>query len=161
VKRSPRRLVVRRLIEASAEALFDAWTTPAQLLLWWGPRGSRCTHATVDLRVGGRYRLGSALPDGRTVFIVGEFVSIDRPRELAYTWGLEPGNGAPECVTIRFRPRETGTEVVVVHERIRGERARRSHAEGWQGCLDGLAALIPTACRGAGHPSPKARSRLE
>jgi uncharacterized protein YndB with AHSA1/START domain len=49
-------------------------------------------------------------------------------------------DGAPESslVTVTFAPRGEGTEVVVVHEDIPTEHVRRSHEDGWRGCLDGL-----------------------
>lgn len=132
-------LEVRRLIPARPERLFEAWTTPAQLERWWGPRGVRCTRAEVDPRVGGVYRIGNELPDGRVVHIAGEFLVFEPPRRLVYTWQLE--GGAQERVTVRFEPRDGGTEVVVVHEQIGGERERDEHERGWEGCLDGLAAF--------------------
>jgi uncharacterized protein YndB with AHSA1/START domain len=135
-------LVARRVIPASAEVLFDAWTTPSMLLSWWGPRGVRCTHAEVDARVGGRYRLGNELPDGSTVWIGGEFVRVERPTRLEYTWVIGDAvvaEGEKETVTVRFEARGAEeTEVIVVHERIADEAMRRGHAEGWEGCLEGL-----------------------
>jgi uncharacterized protein YndB with AHSA1/START domain len=59
--------------DASAERIFDAWTQPEHLRAWWGPRPVTCSGAEVDLRVGGRYRIANALPDGNTVIIEGEF----------------------------------------------------------------------------------------
>ncbi len=132
-------LVVRRRIAASAERLFEAWTTPAQLTAWWGPRGVRCVHADVDARIGGAYRIENALPDGRTLFISGEFLAVEPPRRLVYTWSIEPGSAEPELVTVRFEPCGEETEVVVLHERIASEAARKGHKEGWEGCLEGLA----------------------
>lgn len=137
-----RPLVVRRVIAATREALYDAWTDPEKLLRWWGPGGVRCTHAEVDPRVGGRYRLGNELPDGRVVFIEGEFLLVDRPCELVYTWRIEPSKAPPERVTVRFEQRSGGTEVIVSHERIVDERTRLTHEQGWRGCLDGLAAAM-------------------
>lgn len=134
-------LVVRRAIRATPERLFEAWTTPAQLVAWWGPRNAVCTAAELDLRPGGRYRIANKFADGRVVWIGGEFELIDRPHALGYTWGIEPA--APhERVTVRFEPRGGATEVVVVHERVAGEEARRSHEEGWDACLDGLARYL-------------------
>ena len=43
---------------------------------------------------------------------------------------------------MRFEPREGGTEVVVVHERIDTEETRANHEKGWNGCLEKLAALF-------------------
>ena len=148
------RVVRRRFIEASPERLFEAWTTPSQLLSWWGPRGVRCTCAEFDLRAGGGYRLGNELPDGRVVFIVGQFLEVDPPTRLVYTWSRERVAEAPEQVTVRFRAGEGGTEVVVTHERIRGRSLQQEHAVGWDGCLEGLAAYLAVSGQAASSVSP-------
>jgi uncharacterized protein YndB with AHSA1/START domain len=132
-------LVMRRIIRATPARLFEAWTEPTQLRGWWGPEGITCEGAEVDLRVGGRYRIDNALPDGRIVVLVGEFEVIERPNRLTYTWRVDGTPGASERVTVRFEPRAGATEVIVTHERIPDEIARDQHRRGWEGCLDGLA----------------------
>jgi uncharacterized protein YndB with AHSA1/START domain len=131
-------LVVRRTIHASAERVFDAWTKPEHLVRWWGPRPVRCSEAEVDLRVGGGYRIANQFPDGRVLWIVGEFERVRPPHELVYSWRLEPGSPLPERVTVRFEPREGATEVIVIHERITTAAARATHEQGWIGCFEGL-----------------------
>jgi uncharacterized protein YndB with AHSA1/START domain len=133
------KLIVRRTIRASAERLFAAWTDPAQLRTWWGPKGVRCPRAEVDLRVGGGYRIANEMSDGSILWIVGAFERIEPPTELAYTWQLEPGDGPSERVTVRFVEGDGATEVIVLHERVADEAARDRHEHGWVGCLDGLA----------------------
>jgi uncharacterized protein YndB with AHSA1/START domain len=130
-------LVVRRTIRASAERLFAAWTEPRHLLVWWGPRPVTCSGAEVDLRVGGRYRIVNALPDATTLTIEGEFLEIERPSKLVYTWHT---SRTPESslVTVRFEPRGEATEVVVVHAQIPSTAVRDDHERGWIGCLDSL-----------------------
>ena len=94
------RLVVRRVIPADPSRLYEAWTTPSHLLAWWGPKGVRCTYAEVDPRVGGLYRLDNRFPDERVVVITGEFLVVEAPTKLVYTWSV---NGAVtlELVTVR------------------------------------------------------------
>ena len=70
-------LVVRRIIRASAQYLFDVWTQPEHLKQWWGPANVTCIDASLDLRIGGGYRLGNRLPDGTVVLIAGQFEAID------------------------------------------------------------------------------------
>lgn len=137
-------LVVRRLIAASPERLFEAWTEPGRLLVWWGPGPVRCVGAEVDLRVGGRYRIGNLLPEGAILWITGEFLSVEPPHHLSYTWQLAGSSAGAdvELVTVRFDPRGDSTEVCVTHERIADEAARKSHQDGWVGCLDKLAAYV-------------------
>lgn len=135
-------LEVRRTIAASPERLFAAWTSPEQLRSWWGPKGVSCNHAEVELRVGGRYRLGNELPDGRTLYIIGEFLVVEPPHKLVYTWAMETGAEQQEIVTVLFNPEEDGTEVVVMHQRIVDEASRKRHEAGWGGCLEGLAEYL-------------------
>lgn len=129
-------LVARRTIRASVGRVFEAWTQPEQLRAWWGPRPVTCSDAEVDLRVGGRYRIVNALPDGGSITIDGEFRVVEVPRKLVYTWHL--GESERSLVTVHFEPRGDETEVVVVHEEIPDEAVRDSHENGWRGCLEGL-----------------------
>ena len=137
-------LTMRRTISANAARLYEAWTDPEQLLAWWGPRGVRCIEAQVDLRVGGLYRIGNQLPDGRVVWITGTFEAIVPGRLLTYGWFVD-GQQARERVTVRFEPRGSATEVVVVHERIADPIVRDDHERGWEGCLSGLARLVESS----------------
>ncbi len=100
-------LLVRRVLKASPERLFDAWTQPEQLRQWWGPRPVTCVEAEVDLRVGGHYRIANRLPGGDLLWIVGTFETIEPPRKLVYTWSVESREAAskdadPSRVTVRF-----------------------------------------------------------
>jgi uncharacterized protein YndB with AHSA1/START domain len=135
-------LVVRESIRAKPERLFAAWTEPEQLKAWWGPENVTCIGAEVELRVGGRYRIGNRFPDGKVLWIAGRFESIEAPRKLVYTWSIEGAGGEPERVTVEFEPLGELTEVRVTHERIADEAARDMHRLGWQGCLQGLQELL-------------------
>jgi uncharacterized protein YndB with AHSA1/START domain len=138
-------LVARRTIRASAARLFAAWTEPEQLLAWWGPRPVTCSAAEVDLRVGGRYRIVNALPDGTSLAIEGEFREIVRPSKLVYTWRMRDGTEESSLVTVHFEGHGDATEVTIVHEQIPSEPVRVSHEKGWNGCLDGLVRYVTAA----------------
>jgi uncharacterized protein YndB with AHSA1/START domain len=140
-------LAVRRIIRATPERLFDAWTDRSELLAWWGPPGVECIDAQIDLRLGGEYRIANRFSDGRVVWISGEFEIIERPRQLVYTWRLDSEKSEPERVTVRFVPQGEQTEVIVLHERITGDAARRGHKQGWDGCLAGLERYVSSASR--------------
>ena len=137
----PLRLELCRLIRASPERLFEAWTVPEQLCRWWGPPGVQCTGAEFDLRPGGQYRIDNLLPDGAVVCISGEFVEVLRPKRLVYTW--QTTEDLPvELVTVEFIPRGPNTEVRVVHEKVPTQDLAERHELGWDGCLSGLATYI-------------------
>lgn len=139
------RLVVRRTIQAPAERVFQAWTNVEQMRRWWGTKEIACVGAEIDLRVGGAYRIGNRLPDGKLLWISGEFEKIEAPRELVFTWCAEGQAGAAERVTVRLEARGSATEVTVTHERIPDAAARDQHEYGWRGCLEGLAKYLEAA----------------
>ncbi len=63
---------ITRTFAARREKVFRAWTELRELKKWWaaGP-GYTTPIAEVDLRIGGRYRLGMKPPDKDVVYIVG------------------------------------------------------------------------------------------
>lgn len=140
-------LVVRRMIRAPQERLFSLWTRPEHLKQWWGPPSVTCIGAELDLRVGGRYRIGNRFQDGREVWIAGEFEVISPPHLLTYTWRVDGASGRSERVTVRFEANGANTEVIVVHERIPNKATRAGHEVGWQGCLDGLEQYLTSGAR--------------
>jgi uncharacterized protein YndB with AHSA1/START domain len=142
---APLRLIVRRRVKGAPERAFRAWTDPQELRRWWGPRPVECAAAEIDLRAGGRYRIANRFPDGRVLWIAGEFERIVFPRLLAFSWYLEPAPENVSRVTVRFEPHGDGTEVVVVHERIPDEAVRSNHEQGWLGCLTGLELYLAQA----------------
>jgi uncharacterized protein YndB with AHSA1/START domain len=135
-------LVVRRTIKAPAWRVFEAWTRGEHLQSWWGPRPITCPDASVDLRVGGTYRIANRFPDGTIAWIVGEYKIVDPPRKLVYTWSMDSEAWAPQLVTVRFEARDAATEVIIVHEYLSDVTTRDQHEQGWIGCLDGLERYI-------------------
>jgi uncharacterized protein YndB with AHSA1/START domain len=137
-------LFVARTFAAPREEVFRAWTDPEALKEWWaaGP-GFTTPVAEVDLRVGGRYRLGMKAPDQELPYVVGgTYREIERPARLVYTWAWEGSNAPETLVTVEFRDRGSLTEVVLTHEHFADATDRDRHAAGWNGCLDRLAQVI-------------------
>ncbi len=141
-------LVVRRTVRGTPEEVFRAWTDPTQLQKWWGPQSVECSDCTIDLRIGGAYRIGNRFADGSVIWISGEFLRIEPPHMIEFTWHRETGgadHGPLEKVCVRLTDRQGMTDVVVEHSRIRDQTVYRSHRDGWLGCLDGLARYLGEA----------------
>ena len=134
-------LRLRRTFAAPREKVFRAWTQPEELTKWWGPEGYATPSAEVDLRVGGKYRLGMMkLPDGKIFYLSGTYREVRPPERLVYTWRWEaqPEHGET-LVTVEFRAVGDSTEVDLIHEVFPTQKARDDHNRGWSGCLDRLA----------------------
>jgi uncharacterized protein YndB with AHSA1/START domain len=135
---------ITRTFAAPREKVFRAWTEPQELKKWWaaGP-GYTTPIAEVDLRVGGRYRLGMKPPDKDVVHIVGgAYREVQRPSRLVYTWVWEGSSAPGTLVTVEFRDQGASTEVTLVHEPFADSQSREQHLAGWTGCLDRLTNLV-------------------
>lgn len=72
---------VSRVIHAPQEKVWQAWTERDQLLQWFGPKGSKMLHATLDLRVGGVFHFCLSHPNGMEMWgrWVFRIISLSRP----------------------------------------------------------------------------------
>ncbi len=133
-------LRVARTFAAPREKVFRAWTDPEELKKWFGPVGYSTLIAEVDLRVGGKYRLGMRkLPGGDIFYLTGTYREVRTPEKLVYTWFWENEPELGETlVTVEFRARGNSTEVVVTHELFPNQKMRDDHDKGWNSCLDRL-----------------------
>ena len=129
-------LQVSQTIRADADRLFRAWTDPEQLVHWWrmDADGWAFAGASIDLKVGGKYRLGMTSPEGKTHVAFGEYREIQRPTRLAFTWNWEnPAESVGETlVTVEFKSAgKNMTEVVLTHDRFSDAARAASHEQGW------------------------------
>jgi uncharacterized protein YndB with AHSA1/START domain len=60
----------------------------------------------------------------------GEYLEIDRPSRLSFTWMSRATKGLPTIVTVEFLERHDGTELVVTHRRLPPEQID-DHRKGW------------------------------
>jgi uncharacterized protein YndB with AHSA1/START domain len=80
---------LRGVMPAPPDRVFSALTEPTQLARWWGLDGFSTPEIELDLRVGGRYRFAMQPPDGEPFYLQGEFVELDPPNMVAYTFRWE------------------------------------------------------------------------
>jgi uncharacterized protein YndB with AHSA1/START domain len=124
-------LVVRRQMAVPRERVFEAWLDSESLAQWMRP--ANFTHATVsvDPRVGGGFRIVmEGRTDGGDYEHRGEYLVIEPPSLLSFTWISNATDYKPTVVTIEFHERGSGTELVLTHQRL-AAKAVANHREGW------------------------------
>lgn len=134
-------LTLKRRIEAPPEKVFAAWTQPQQLARWMGPAETQRIEATVDLRVGGRYRIDMIMKDDRHD-VSGVYREIIPNEKLVFTWAWKSTPERESLVTITCKPDGNGTLLTLHHEQFFDEDARDRHNKGWAGTLDKLEKLF-------------------
>jgi len=134
-----------RFIRAPRDAVFEAFTNQASLSQWHCPRGMAVADASVDARVGGRYRVVMKARDGSTPTVGGVYREIRRPEFLAFTWQWENGSMAADVSTlieVRLLEKNGGTELQMRHSGFPAAAARDGHRAGWQSVFNRLSDLV-------------------
>ncbi len=144
-------LVLRRMLNASPELAFRAWTTPEHIQQWMRPEpGMVVPSASMDLRVGGKFRIQMRNPEGEYFTAAGEFREVKVPEKIVYTWDWEKDGsgtdfgeleGKTTLITVEFLKRGERTEFVMTHTRFATVESRDNHTRGWSRAVDTFAAL--------------------
>lgn len=123
-------LVVRRVLPVERERVFAAWLDPVSLATWMRPGGATGAIVEVDPRVGGRFRILMEQAEGCGHEHQGEYLAIEPPSLLSFTWISAATDLRPTVVTVELHARDAGTELVLTHRRLPPERVD-GHRRGW------------------------------
>ena len=118
-------------IEAPPERVFGFFTDPQQYVRWKGLR------AKLDARPGGVYEVDVG-PDVTR----GEFVEVEAPRRIVFTWGWTTNDAVPpgsSTVEIDLIPDGGGTLLRLTHRGLPSAEERQQHGGGWDLFLGRLA----------------------
>lgn len=124
-------LVVRRRIAAPRRRVFEAWLDSESLAQWMRPGETSRATVTVDPRVGGGFRIVmEEEADAQAYEHRGEYLAIEPPSLLSFTWISEATDHRPTVVTIEFLERGAETELVLTHRRLAPTQVD-GHRSGW------------------------------
>jgi uncharacterized protein YndB with AHSA1/START domain len=119
-------------IAAPPEVVFAYFTDPVRMVEWMG------LAALLDPRPGGALRIDA---NGRDV-VVGEYLELEPPRRLVFTWGFDgdgraTGAGSSRVEVVLEPEGGDGTRLTLSHHDL-PPSARPSHAQGWEHYLERL-----------------------
>jgi uncharacterized protein YndB with AHSA1/START domain len=136
--RTAEQVVIERevAIAASPETVWGFLVDPEKQKRWMGQ------DVTSDVSPGGSYRT-EVIPSH---VASGEFVEIDPPRRLVYTWGWETREGGDpnpvppgsSTIEIDLVPAGEGTQLHFVHRDLPSAESAESHSHGWDHYLQRL-----------------------
>ena len=141
---TPVHVRVTRRFSASAERVFDAWLDPDKVMRWMAAPHSHGTpgemvRVDIDARVGGTFSFVDRR-DGEEVDHVGEYLEIDRPRRLVFTWSVPRYSPDWDRVIVEIQPLETGCELTLTCELHPNWAEYAPQTEkGWTMLVDGIA----------------------
>ena len=121
---------IQRTINATPERVFDAWLDAEALAQFMRPGPAMTCDAVNDPRVGGKF-LVTMMGEGSVHPHTGEYLQIDRPRKLVFTWHSKSTAMAASTVTVELTPAPGGkTDLTLTHVGL-PEQQVEGHTGGW------------------------------
>ena len=132
---------VTRRFNQSAERVFDAWLDPQNAGGWlFATPTGQLIGVEIEPHVGGTFTFVDRR-EGENIEHTGQYLAIERPRRLVFTFLVPKYSKLSTTVTIDIVPLATGCELTLTHDGVLPEYASRTQ-EGWGKILAGLAATL-------------------
>ena len=133
------RLSVRRRMPAPREVVYEAWIDPRGIREWMCPGDVLSAEASLDVRVGGSYRIVMKAKDRDHVH-TGVYEVVEPPSKLVFTWTEE---GKPiSLVTVEIFGHGDESELVLTHERFPTVDIMKRYEGGWGQIADKFARYL-------------------
>lgn len=141
----PNDIKITKRLPATPDEVYDAWTDPKSLMQWMTP-GTKSCKATMDVRIGGKFHI-DMIDEKQTYPHDGEYLKLDRPRLIEFTW-ISPGTQMQRTVvTVELRRVGEETDLTLTHKGIPAKDAADQHKGGWTQIVDHLADVLSKARR--------------
>jgi len=113
-RKSEREIVVTRTFNGPARIVFEAWTKPELIKLWWVPKsmGMSLLSCEMDVRVGGKYRFVFGHDASKPMAFFGRYIEVTPYSRLVWT-NEESDDGAVTTVTFE---EQDGKTLLAMHE---------------------------------------------
>lgn len=149
---SERDLVLRRIIDAPAEKVFQAWTDPEMIVKWFTPPPYKTTSADLDPRPGGRFFVMMQGPKGEELPNPGVYLEVVKNKRIvssdAYTAAWKPSAKPFSTLDLNFEDLggKTKYTAIVRHWTVADKKAHEDMGfhTGWGIAASQLENLIKT-----------------
>lgn len=132
---------ITRRFDAPPERVFDAWVDPKKAYRWLFTSPTSETHSTeMEARVGGKWSITDRR-DGVDYTALGEYLEIDRPRRLLFTFGMPQFSPEFTRVIVEIAADGAGSILTLTQEGVPEAHAKATE-EGWGKMFDGLEAAL-------------------
>lgn len=112
-----REIVLVRVLEATRDAVFTAWTDADEFCEWFGPDGFTCTVREMDVRPGGRARFDMVSADGTVFTNRFDYLEVVPGERLVLDHGSDVDDDAGRFrVTITLDEQANGKTVLTLRQ---------------------------------------------
>ncbi|HLC96848.1 MAG TPA: SRPBCC family protein [Candidatus Nanoarchaeia archaeon] len=137
-------VTLHRVLKAPPEKVYNAFTQSDALASWIPPYGFVCTVHSMDVKVGGSYRMSFInFSTGNGHSFGGTYLELKPNEFLKYTDKFDDPNLQGEMITsVSLKKVSCGTELKVIQEGIPAVIPTEMCYLGWQESLEKLKRLV-------------------
>lgn len=141
---SGNKVTLHRVLKATPEKVYRAFTEPSALAAWIPPYGFVCTIHEMEVKEGGSYKSSfTNFSTGKSHSFGGKYVELKPGESLKYTDVFDDPSMPGEMMTsVSLKPVSCGTEINIVQEGIPEMIPAEMCYLGWQESLEKLAKLV-------------------
>ncbi|RDW16106.1 ATPase [Oceanobacillus arenosus] len=150
-------LTMVRNFDVASERVFDAWLNPDMMRKWFFTLEGTNKVAKNDPQIAGTWEIVDHR-DGKDYRAIGEYLEIDSPKKLMFTFKMPQFNDLQDTITVELKGLQQGCEmtfsqdIIVPHEENWAasdiEKAIKEHRDGteqgWHYMFMGLKELVET-----------------
>lgn len=135
---------LHRVLKASPEKVYRAFTEPGAIAAWLPPYGFLCTVHEMNVTAGGGFRMSfHNFSTGNGHSFGGNYLALQPNEFLQYTDKFDDPNLPGEMVTsVWLKKVMVGTEIKILQENIPAVIPAEMCYLGWQESLEKLAKLV-------------------
>lgn len=138
-------VIVEGILAAPVARVYRAWTSPDEIVKWFGLEAGAMLSAEIDLRVGGQWCFVMHDGEDGRASLRGEYFAVEFEKRLAFSWRhvRDHADGrreeTPESkVTVTFRGKGVSTHLHLRHEGIVRQDGRLGVGKGWDATFEHL-----------------------
>lgn len=123
-----------RVFRVTPERLFEAITSKAEVIQWWGHDGMTFPDHQLDFSRTGPWHSEMLGQDGTRFRMEGQVTLVEAPHTVGFTWSWRYPQSmrAPEShVTFTVVPVADGAQLTVDHRGVPDDERGAQHETGW------------------------------
>jgi uncharacterized protein YndB with AHSA1/START domain len=152
-----RTLVIKRTFDAPREMVWKAWTEPARVMRWWGPKDFTTPVSKIDFRVSGRYLNCMRSPEGKDYWSTGVYQEIIPLKKIICTdsfadeegnvvsasfYSMSPDFPLEMLITVTLEDDKNLTKLTLKHEGFPPGEDFKGAQTSWNESFDKLAEYL-------------------
>lgn len=140
-----RTITIKRTFNTPIQLVWEAWTQPEHIAVWWSPKGIKTKVVEHEFKIGGKWKYLMPMPNGQEFCAEGEYIEIIELQKIISLANFKPMTEGVEIESL-FKANGGKTEFTfnIVHptEEYKIQQEKMGIMNGWGSVFERLEELL-------------------